>query len=726
MISFVRKKLNQTRQLSIYPIEISCYSFWIFFLFLLFVTMIEFIDLIAFLLNMPQSTLVSRLFVGCIWICVAFLLSVNAKISFEKQTATEHFFFYLILILGIIKSCFPDTAYDTLHYHIISHDSGFKNWFSDPYVALGNFQIWGFRLGDRALGIFHKYMGYRMGTILNTFVLLIIYLQIISIIKKVLLPSINNTQCTDWMKKLVNPALLSFCIVTGHDCLMMLGSYYVDILGIPFALECIRILLKGMDKETTPATTLIFALFNGLWFALKMTNIVFIFPLVICYIWIHRKEMSWKIFMLSSVLAAFPMSIYMVFNTVCTKNPVFPYYNSFFESPYFWITNWNDGQFGGINSFERFFWIFNAIFNTGYRLSEIPDKYTYIYIIGLIGILFFAINCLKNKFEAFNKKRIILLLLIIFSSSLLWSFTTGIARYYIPGMIYISFMSVFLIYWLIQKKSLIYNAISVILIGIFLLTSFLQIKDVMGGREWSWRSVTPQLLADNLTKIFKDYSLEDTSVIDVNTFCLTDSQYGGYAYLYPGNSKIINARYIGYISDPTIQQMFSDELQMSFNGNVYDIRKRNFDDVESYIYRLNEMGLTAYSFSTCTGNISPYLLINIGFTGQPQNTVTCLYDKKTIDSLENQSGSKMRFIIGKYYLQSCNEYILKIYEKRNNQDFLLYQNIFNGNNLENVEVSFNHKVTGNNLYFEVLNTNKTVISESDNNRIIIINPYLFD
>ena len=70
--------------------------------------------------------------------------------------------------------------------------------------------------------------------------------------------------------KIINPAILAVIALTVHDLIMIVATYYTDLLAIPILLEMLyKICLKEKNEEHQ-----YFAFLGGLAFALKMTNVV--------------------------------------------------------------------------------------------------------------------------------------------------------------------------------------------------------------------------------------------------------------------------------------------------------------------------------------------------------------------------------------------------------------------------------------------------------------------
>lgn len=73
-----------------------------------------------------------------------------------------------------------------------------------------------------------------------------------------------------------------------------------------------------------------------------MTNIVYLVPTG-AFVSVENPEVS-DTEAVSGVSGdgVIPVSVYLIYNGIAMKNPVYPYYNSLFHSPYFGETDFKD------------------------------------------------------------------------------------------------------------------------------------------------------------------------------------------------------------------------------------------------------------------------------------------------------------------------------------------------------------------------------------------------
>ncbi|HWR29543.1 MAG TPA: hypothetical protein VN631_06885, partial [Negativicutes bacterium] len=100
--------------------------------------MTEFVDLIAFCLNLPQTSLVSRVTVLVVVALVTYLLIQSKMISINLKTNTYGWevlsAVFIILILGFLKGIIPDFSYDTGNYHLSNQNPGFVNLLTEHFA----------------------------------------------------------------------------------------------------------------------------------------------------------------------------------------------------------------------------------------------------------------------------------------------------------------------------------------------------------------------------------------------------------------------------------------------------------------------------------------------------------------------------------------------------------------------------------------------------------------
>ena len=189
----------------------------------------------------------------------------------------------IIVGLGVLMSVYPDNAYDTYNYHLVAQNPEFRNLFTEHF-AKGNFQVWGFGLAEQLFYIPRCILGFRLGTLLNTFIMLISYLQIFELL------GMFEEELLKRAGYATNKSIWALIIVLLHEALLMIGIYYVDILAVPIGLEVLRLLLKTQIEGVSESEIKYFAFLNGIWLSFKLTNVIYVVPLIIAFMVINYKS----------------------------------------------------------------------------------------------------------------------------------------------------------------------------------------------------------------------------------------------------------------------------------------------------------------------------------------------------------------------------------------------------------------------------------------------------
>lgn len=159
--------------------------FAIYLLYAIAILLSDWIDLFCFILKWPQASVISRVIVLIACGSITYIMRKRVIIIRERKDIVYWLGVFSILALGIIKGGVPDTSTDVMNYHLIAQNPGFMHNFSYN-IAPGDFQLFGFALPDRMFYLPRILLGYRMGTIFGSIVLIIIYTQVYEIIKNLL------------------------------------------------------------------------------------------------------------------------------------------------------------------------------------------------------------------------------------------------------------------------------------------------------------------------------------------------------------------------------------------------------------------------------------------------------------------------------------------------------------------------------------------------------------
>lgn len=344
--------------------------------------------------------------------------NINLPQSFQRLifipefTRIDYLAIGIILLLTMLRLPFPDSSYDTLNYHLFLQNPNLKNNITYNFFPSG-IQTYSFPLSDHLFYIFRILLGYRGGTLLNTIILIVIYFQV----RDFLLD--NQNISIFFHNKLDLLGILAFLIISTEFILANIGIYMVDILPIPFLLE---ILKWATGKKANPKFVLPYiALLAGCAVSLKFLMIIYCIPLLFIALLRDFKSITIKLFISVCFLGVFPLLPYLFYNFTQTNNPIFPYFNNIFNSPYFQHNYWQDERWGPKTVIETILWPILIFFQSD-RTSEM------LYYSGRLGLgyasCFFLI--IEGKMQRNNKGCYLLIFMI---STFLWTLNAGYIRY---------------------------------------------------------------------------------------------------------------------------------------------------------------------------------------------------------------------------------------------------------------------------------------------------------
>lgn len=626
-----------------------------------------------------------------------------------------------IVLFGFLMSVYPDNAFDTYNYHLVAQSPKFTNYFTEHF-AKGYFQVWGFRFGDRLFYYFRLLLGYRLGTTLNVVVLVISYIQIYEILTYIE----KQFSCASEfaVRILCNKMLWAGMLVFLHDAVLMIGVYYVDILAVPIGLEVMRILFLDKEENHSLIDVGYFALLNGIWIAFKLTNVCYVIPCVLIYIIIHRKSFTIKTWGTAIGLGLFPFGLYLIYNFICTGNPIFPYYNKLFHSAYFREANFKDGRWGGTSLSEKLTWIFYSVFRPEYKQSEIHSQFNFMILLGIIASAVFFIQTLwKWKNKQYANDRIHILIGIVIVSTLLWSFTTGYSRYFIFGKLLWGILAYVLCLNLVAfSKRVSYFAAGVCMIIIVVETS-LTGAYYMSGRNWTWTRKWNNFI-EQLGKVGTDKVFLSDNPFDIDMFYLSDTYYSGIAHLIDDDIYTFISGYTSELDDAAVVHEALASHANEYAGEKVDIYTRDLSQVTDYVSRVNKRGMYIEDFKDVYhADMGDYLLATVNELGERTNVVYLSDEKIEIPFINEVDECVLKFICGRLYDR----------EEASHYDMVVYLVTDDGKNeifateVDNVEVNtYSVPITIEcqefEIVFEFYNSKGELIDCDETDKIFIMNP----
>jgi hypothetical protein len=581
--------------------RVSCGAFYVFFVYTVFIWCCEFADLACWLAGIRQTTLLSRL-AALLFTCL--IAGKAAGVPKRENVKPDRFFAFGCMAIAIFfaaKSIRPDMSYDTQNYHLLSQIPGFVD--NLHYHALpGRFQMFGFRLGDRMFYPFRLLLGLRMGTLLNAAALLVLYRQVTVFLEWFVsgdgadIAGASGGGKGRWEKWAFWkwPSFLAFLLVCRFEILQESGSYMVELAALPFFFEMIFLLVRGEEqRRQAEREAFMFCMFGGLLFCLKMTNIVYLAPLILLYLWKIRRYLSPGLFAVCLAAGAAPVCIYLVYNGITTGNPVFPYYNTIFKSPYFFDADFKDQRWGPQGWRELFLWAYYMIRYPDYRLSEIYNTYNTdlaVIYLAVAGTCAAALTAwVKEKRLSYRTEGAMAVVFVC--SFLAWAKTTGHIRYFMAGILLGGVLAACW-YLRLMRRGRGSSSAALLLAIPFLARVPHAANAVWNGKEWALRVESREETQKNLPLVFRDRQLFPDDLKErIDVFFLTWGDYGSYARLIGEDIPVYN-RYSVVSELSSFQDAYLSEIEGYMRGGkgVYDLFPQGRETLEEYLEWMNDAG----------------------------------------------------------------------------------------------------------------------------------------
>lgn len=437
-----------------------------------------------------------------------------------------------VLLLGLFRSILPDQNFDTYHFELYLQDYDFTE--NKINFAAGALRTYYFPLPERVYALFRHLLGYRLGTLFNTFLLVTILVSAYDFVMNFLSLYENGRK-----HKVIVLVLLSLFILLADNTLFIIGSYKPDLIGIPLLLELANIAL--LDDSNTQKTRRYFYFFllASLTITYKLTFLPYVG--IFCLIYFFRHFKNYPViqrFSVPVVILLFP-AIYMAYNFVETGNPLFPFFNTIFHAPLYPFVNFKDERWGHKKPYEIF--IFHVVtFFDKTRTNE-WEMYSYRllfgYFISLGTIVFYLLQRRKYKFDKYLQQLFFLsLLAVLFDYCCL--ITTGYYRYGVIVEVMYGLVITLLILR-IPRKGIAALFLIPVLIQLYSTIDNIYIRNI----NLSWHTYQSleysEFRKPNMAKMFSDYgSITDNNHIipQIDAFVSTDP------YPYDGLAKQLNKK----------------------------------------------------------------------------------------------------------------------------------------------------------------------------------------
>ncbi len=557
-----------------------------FYAFLNIALLVLLNDYLTYFIN--TNYLVTIAVSGLALIGVNYFLIKKKKIELTKDIEkTDIFFFVLLLVLMAITIPYADRSFDTYNYHLYLQEHPFGDKLYFDLFAGKNLNTFTYAFADRLFYLFRYFLGYRLGTILNYFLLIVMYYQVKRIFKR-------------FIEKKNNPLLIVFftaCTVFGLSLLDIADSYYIDLITIPLLLEAVEIaLFSDQLQSKEEKNNWLFGylgLLFGLSFAVKISNAFLVILIFVIYVIKHKnlfKCLTFKNVLITILCFLAPFILYMVYTYLATGNPVFPFYNTIFHSEYFANANWLDTRFGPHGNKELLIWPILAVLDPGRCVDQaiIEPIWAYGYVVAICYIIYYFIRRLKDKNYHLPKNKLSFFIAVVLFY-LVWSkFILGYSRYGLVVLVLGSITTFILFYDVYRKKK--YFLLAALVPFLIYNFAYSMSNFMFLEKDWIFNNYynSPYDYTYNIKKIFSSgnnpVALEENSVWAV--------AYNNAGLLQSLNNQIpmINLNELSYIgstselrNDYTIEMIQNrlsqyDKIYTAVDSLDYDLVIKNLND----------------------------------------------------------------------------------------------------------------------------------------------------
>ena len=204
-------------------------------------------------------------------LCFIIYILIKKYLIIERKKIDKFdiIMFIIIIMSFLSRLAIPDSSFDTLNYHLYLQERVFSDNVLTNFFPARWINTFSMPLADRMHYFFRLILGYRLGIILNLFIMIIIYFQTKTILEK-------------FLKNKIYISLISTIIIITEQLLTNMITYYVDLFSIPLFLGIIIIILN--NKKVNNITNYFILLMAGILISLKISNAFLVLLLAIIYI----------------------------------------------------------------------------------------------------------------------------------------------------------------------------------------------------------------------------------------------------------------------------------------------------------------------------------------------------------------------------------------------------------------------------------------------------------
>lgn len=527
---------------------------FIYMVYLSFLVLCDVANFGVYILSGGRIPVYVLLLFGAVFVFCVYRFREYICIEKLRMDLMAYIFLGLIFVLAFIRGILPDTSYDVMNARVFWQFPGFQD--NIDYNTFPAAFTFFFPLPDRIFYYPRVLLGYRLGTITNAFVLALVYIEIRELVETLLGGKLSvlwkdmekySSETQVVVKAVFNKSFLAAVSCLLYYIIAELGTYMVDITALPLLL----VLLKKLFAKECDTSIIQFALtayMAGICIALKVSNVIFLVPLILIYVIKNRKNMRIRDFLVCIIVGIFPSATYLIYAYISTGNPVYWMYNAIFKSPYYIDSNFKDRRWGPDNTKDYLLWPWKLVVGYDSRVSEL-SKLPQIYILlGWISSVYLIVRgCIKRIWD--RGMTIFILLFGVFYVQ--WLYSTGYPRYAIICEIMAAIICMSAVCDLLMAHKKILRVIAATVMLALVLQMQLNYMEGINNRyDWSWRGTTAENIANgklfaNLKWLLRDRGTigtdEQHSKVDIFLESYTNSQY---MKMFDEDIPIINGDYI--------------------------------------------------------------------------------------------------------------------------------------------------------------------------------------
>ncbi len=314
-------------------------------------------------------------------ILLVFLLKKKIIRVTNEYCRWDLLFWMILVAVCILTIGFADESYDTYNYHIYLQENPFTDKIYEDFFPGRTMNSFIYPLADRVFYLFRGALGYRLGTLPSYLILIPMFYGVKKLLR-LLAPGMDQK----FLSVFSMVPLCTFII------LQQTGTYYIDNFSIVLILEFTYAAMADEKNLFENRAQLYYlALLAGITTCIKYTNAIFLAGLIILlFVKNYRKlrDLRWFDYIFAVVFFLIPLLPYGADTIRQTGSPVFPYYNSIFQSAYFAGNDWRDLRWGPDHLWQLLIWPVYILFHPGqayeFRIGMTNTSFAAGYILSLI------------------------------------------------------------------------------------------------------------------------------------------------------------------------------------------------------------------------------------------------------------------------------------------------------------------------------------------------------